>query len=101
MGAGMTVLLCDLNDSGICQRCKRRVKIFPGRKTIAQCPEPPTPEEIARRKVLCLLCEDWDATGTQGCQLIAAHERTRLTEYKQEHGHCARGCHDGKRKRKW
>jgi hypothetical protein len=106
----MTTMLCDLDDDGICRRCQRRVKIFPGRKTIAQCPEPPTPEEIARRKAICLACEDWtDGCETKcstcsprrrapGCRLIPEFEREKLTAYKQEHGHCLRGCHDGKRK---
>jgi hypothetical protein len=56
---------------------------------------PITPEEIARRKAICLACSDWEG---DGCGLIAEYERARLSAYKQEHGHCARGCRQGKRK---
>ena len=59
------------------------------------CPVPVGPEEIARRRGICLNCEDWALVG---CRLIGEFERERLTAYKQEHGSCARACHDGKRK---
>ena len=49
------------------------------------------PEEIARRKTICLACEDWDEE-LLGCTLVAELERAKLTEYKQARGHCARGC---------
>jgi hypothetical protein len=85
-------------DATACARCGwcKPVKIvgWPRRN----CPVPVGPEEIGRRQMICFVCEDWDSTGTQGCQLIPAYERTRLTAYKQEHGSCARACHDGKRK---
>ena len=63
------------------------------------------PEEIARRREICEECEDaeWYVDSDNhplgvGCKLIPAFERKKLTAYKQEHGHCARGCHAGKRK---
>ena len=85
-------------DATACTRCgwvkPAKIKGWPRRN----CPQAIDAAEVARREVICRLCEDWDATGTQGCQLIPAHERTRLTAYKQAHGHCARGCGGGKRK---
>jgi hypothetical protein len=51
-------------------------------------------EELARRRAICLACEDWDAK-LLGCKQIHERERTRLTAYKQEHGHCARYCNGG------
>jgi len=74
------------------------VRISDASRYVRNCPEPITEAEIARRQIICRLCEDWDATGTEGCQLIPARERTRLTEIKWRRGHCARGCGGGKRK---
>lgn len=82
-------------DASACARCgwckPARIKGWPRR----DCPEPSGPEEIALRKAICWECSDWGATG---CLLIPEFEREHLTAYKWHHGHCARGCHDGKRK---
>jgi hypothetical protein len=51
-------------------------------------------EELTRRRAICLACEDWDAR-LLGCKQIHERERTSLTAYKQEHGHCARYCNGG------
>ena len=86
------ILLCDLDNDGICRRCGRQVKCFAGRRTLRPCFAPPGPAEIARRKALCLACSFWDGTG---CKLVQEFERERLTAYRWTHGHCARCSRNG------
>jgi hypothetical protein len=48
-------------------------------------------ELVAQRRAICRACEDWDDE-LHGCRLLVEFERERLTRYKQQSGHCCRGC---------
>jgi hypothetical protein len=83
-------------DATACVRCgwvkPARIKGWPG----CNCPIPATPEEVARRKAICMACSDWLG---DGCRLAEPEIlRAAETQKKQESGHCLRGCHNGKRK---
>jgi hypothetical protein len=84
-------VLLEIKGGDVAQHLARQPACGERYRNKPKVPEVIADEELARRRTICLACEDWDDE-LLGCMLVAEFEREKLTRYKQAKGHCARRC---------